>query len=181
MLTIIFADETEFKVQATKSFSRKNSSESTDYRVEVGANIADHIENAPLSMDFNCIFGDAPLTREGALAKGTPGEHTDFDDKMLAAWKANELITLDSKGRDIWENMQIQDYSLSVDNSSGYGLPFTLSVKEIRFADSKKGNNFPDVAKDRPTARRFAPARSGGVRTPTPATTNQISKANTIA
>lgn len=181
MLTIIFPDDTEWEVEVMKSMTRRNSSESTDYRVEVGANIADHIENAPRTLDFNCAFGDAPLDATGPKPKGSPGRHTEFDDRMLAAWEAKELLTLDSTGRDVWENMQIVDYQMSTDESTGYGIPFSLSVKEIRFADSKTGRNVPEVAADRPTARRFAPARSSGTVTPVPATTQQIAQAGSIA
>jgi hypothetical protein len=181
MLTIIFADGLKFKVGSTQSISRKLSAESTNYRVEKGADISDHIENAPLTLDFSCVFGNAPLNATGAGGQNLPGEHTDFDERMVSAMESKELITLDSEGRDIWENMQVSDYSITADNTTGYGIPFTLSVKEVRYADTKIGAKVPEVAADRPTSRRFAPASgSTGSVTPVPASTNQIALAGEI-
>ena len=173
MLTIIFEDEKSFKVGATKSIGRDHGADSTNYRVESGADISDHIENAPLTLSYDCVYGDAPLNATGAGVLGAPGDHTDFDDYMVAAWENKQLISLDSEGRNYYENMQITSYSVSADNTSGYGLVFSLSVKEIRYADTKTGRNVPAVAKDRPTARRFAPPAKSGARTTTPASDNQ--------
>ena len=180
MLKIIFQDETEYSVGATQTIGKDLGSESTNYRVEVGANISDHIENAPIPLTFDCVFGDSPLNATGPGTAGRTGEHTEFDDKMNEAWANKDLITLDSFGRDIWENMQIQSYNVSANDTTGHSIVFTLTVKEIRFADSKTGRNIPDVAKDRPTARRFAPARAGGSVTPVPASEGQLAQALTI-
>ena len=173
MLNIIFADGSEYKVGATKSMGRDHSADSTNYRVESGADISDHIENAPLTLSYDCVYGDAPLNATGAGVLGAPGDHTDFDDLMVAAWENKELITLDSEGRNYYKDMQITSYSVSADNTSGFGLVFSLSVKEIRYADTKTGRNVPSVAKDRPTARRFAPPTKSGARTTAPASDNQ--------
>lgn len=180
MLFIEFANGGEYSVQATVSFGRDLSADSTNYRVEKGADVTDHIENAPLTLDISGVMGTAPLTATGAYKPGQAGVHTEFDERMIQAWNDKELLIIDSEGRDVYENMQIQSYSTSSDSSTGYSIVFSLSLKQIRYVDSKFGRTSSAQAENRPTARRFSDPRGTGIITPVPASTNQIAIVSAI-
>lgn len=180
MLHIEFENGGTFDVEATTSFTRDLSADSTNYRVEKGADITDHQENAPITLDISGVMGDAPLDATGASSPGAPGRHTEFDERMTQAWTDKELLTIDSDGRDIWDNMQIMNYNTTADNSTGYAVLFSLSLKQVRYADSKFGRNSSATAADRPTARRFSPKGRSGAVTPVPASTNQIAIVESI-
>lgn len=173
MLFIEFENGNEFSVQATTSLGRDLSADSTNYRVEKGADITDHQENAPLIINVSGVMGDAPLNATGAFQQGSVGVHTEFDDRMVQAWDDKELLTIDSEGRDVWDDMQIQNYSTTADSTTGGSVVFSLSLKQVRYADSKVGRAGAATVADRPTARRFRAKSNTGAVTPIPASTNQ--------
>ena len=162
----------EYSIDVVTSFTPDFQSDSTEYRVEEGANISDHIDTKPVTLAIDGFMTDVPLSATGAYSPTDNGEHLNFYDALVTAWTNKELLIVDVENNDIWENMQIVGFPPQWAPETGNGYHFSLSLKQIEFAHTQRSRVGP-VTTNRSTAARFSPQRSVGAVSPVDATTEQ--------
>ena len=178
MIFIEFPDqELEYSIDAELSFSVGYESDSTEYKVEEGSNISDHIDNKQTTLEIGGFMSDTPITAKGAYDPINNGEHLNFWDAIDTARTKKELIIVDAENRDIWENMQIISFPPNWEAGKGTSYNFSLSLKQLEFAVAQKSRVKPN-APDRPTEARFAPRSAQGSVSPSDATTEQNTLVN---
>lgn len=172
MIIIEFEDGQEYSIDATLGFSAPLSSDSTEYKVEKGANISDHIDNKPQTLEISGFMSDVPLRATGPYDPVSLGLHLEFLEKINAAWTNKELLIVDAENKDLWENMQIASFSPDWGPGTGNGYNFTLSLKQIEFTTAQVSRYRPN-SPDRNTNTRFSAQRSVGAVSPVVATSEQ--------
>jgi hypothetical protein len=173
MIFIEFPDQgKEWSIDATLSFTNGNESDSTEYKVEKGSNISDHIDNKQQTLEISGFMSDAPFSAEGVYDPVNLGEHLNFFDAVKTAMANKELVIVDAEYKDIWENMQIVSFPPAWGAGTGNGYNFSLSLKQIEFATAQKSRVGP-TSPNKSTNARFSPQRSVGAVSPVEATTEQ--------
>ena len=172
MIFIEFENGSEYSIDATLSFSTPLESESTEYTVEDGSPVSDHISNMQQTIEIRGFMSDTPLDATGAYSPSENGRHLEFLDAIQTAWQNKELLIIDAENRDVWERMQIVSFSPEWSTGQGNSYNFTLSLKQIEFTTAQKSRALP-TATDRQSNARFSPQRSVGAVSPINATTEQ--------
>lgn len=96
----------------------------TSHKTEEGLSLADHVES------------DAQVVSlAGILVRPTPERVQTLINKLLG-WKKNGT-PLQYEGRQIVQNVLIESFSFSADKSLANGFNFSMTLKQVRFAEVK--------------------------------------------
>lgn len=113
------------KVDAFISESHERRTSSTDYPIENGATISDHIRVEP-----------DEIIIEGLMCpKGTSSVEYVYD-QLSNLVEKKELVSVVT-GLKVYINMQIQSLSVNREAGSGGSLPFSMSLKELKIVKSQ--------------------------------------------
>ena len=108
-------------------------SDVTDHPVEVGVDITDHFRPKPRGLKLDCMLTDTPIG-PGQFAQ--PGRSRDAYAVLERLKDTGVLITLTTKLRQ-YENLLIANLGAPIDSSTGDGLKFSMTLREIRTVESK--------------------------------------------
>ncbi len=105
----------------------------TSHPVEEGAEVSDHIRNAPRTLTLEQIVSQTPL-QDGLKVKADHvGETWDL---LKQLWKKAEPITVVSS-LEVYDNMAIERVSVNRDPSNTGYLRYSVQLKQIRLAKSQ--------------------------------------------
>jgi hypothetical protein len=102
----------------------------TQWPVEDGSTITDHIANEPRRITLNGFIADSPLN-----GSGTGRAQRAFDD-LERMWRDRELIDVVTQYRS-YSRMGIDRVAIPKDGRTGDGLRFVVELVEVRFAASE--------------------------------------------
>jgi len=105
----------------------------TDHPVEKGVDITDHFQPKPRALRLDCVVTDTPLDA-GSVA--TPGRSRDAYAAVERLQAEGKLITVTTLLRQ-YENLLVEHLGAPIDASTGDGLKFSLTLREIRTVESK--------------------------------------------
>lgn len=146
---MIFIDD--YPIDIAKSETYSFESEVTDFPVEEGANVSDHIRTNPVVITLECVVSNTPI---GLIAQDPSRQALDFDrdlavpdaetpvpandafERLVAIWKARKPVSIDtSRGR--FDNMVLSlEFPISLETSGG--LVFTATLKQIEIVENRR-------------------------------------------
>lgn len=135
---ILFPDDfTEFYFAAL-DISPVYAADITASPVEDGGNINDHRYKQPISVTFTGWQSEFLNTETGVYDRDDVGPHVEFHERMLKAHENDEIIGIECGAvRGIFDGM-LTNYSPNwSNNGDGYGLNFSFTVQQVRFASTK--------------------------------------------
>lgn len=154
--SITSLSEAVFTFDATVSESPTHESELTDHPIEKGADVTDHVQVKPATLDLSVIVTNAPFPEQGTPEHGRAEAAYD---RLLEIWRAGEPVTW-STPRRTWPNMIITRISAPRDSPSGHTV-FELALREVVFVDQVFSPVPPAVLKAR-KAKRGATKKDAG-------------------
>lgn len=99
----------------------------TQFPVESGAKVSDHVTNDPLQLSLQCYVSDTPIGK--VVTKREPVDNAQvIYGKLLQLRDSRKLTTVQSK-LSLYKNMVLQ--SLSVPVAAEHGLEFYLNFVEV--------------------------------------------------
>lgn len=113
-------------VDVFQSEDHNRTSTTTNYSVENGADITDHIRNDPIQIS---ITGHIEAIGDGSNILRVNQQLNELMDNK-------ELITVVT-GLKVYENMHIQNYSVSRNKQNGGSLPISMSFQQITKVQSQ--------------------------------------------
>jgi len=134
-----------FEIDAFLSESYKFANQVTEFPVEDGSNVNDHVTSEAVEISIQAFIGKAQFeVWEGDLPETMEDLPTD-DPKARIKQAYYELLSLkDDKqpltvvlGLDTFENMVITSFEIDRDVSTGADLPFSMSFKQVRIISSE--------------------------------------------
>ena len=100
-----------------------NTSKATEYPIESGSTISDHIVNQPFEFDVKGFIG---CDNNWQLAK----------EQLDGLFSARQLITLTTTYA-IYLNMHIESYTINRSKDVGQGLDFSMHLKQLTLIQSQ--------------------------------------------
>jgi hypothetical protein len=137
-------------IQETHSFK----SDVTDYTVEDGGKIQDHIYLEPFRITMQGIVSDSPLGFLGGGFSDTIQSYSEDAYDKLTEMREQRILFDVVTGLKIYPNMVFETLDVNRDKDTGKALYFTSQLKQIRKAQSKviyingthtNNKNFPDT------------------------------------
>jgi hypothetical protein len=127
------------RFDASLSENHLRSATLTDFPVEAGADITDHIRVDPESLEINGVISNTPIVYLASLQAESPieGDLTSVEDRVEAAYKElqrmqdeGELVTVVTSLRE-YENMALTSLSVTRDVTNGNVLNAQLSLRQV--------------------------------------------------
>lgn len=117
-------------VDVTLSEQHQMQNRITQWPVEDGSTITDHIANEPRRVSMNGFIADSPLNGSGGgFAQRAFGE-------LERIWRDKELVEVITQYR-VYRRMGIERISVPKDGRVGDALRFTAELVEVQFATSE--------------------------------------------
>lgn len=98
----------------------------TEYNIEDGSSIADHIYNNLRTGSISGLVTNFSINSEGI----TSNRAKDAYDLFVELWKNKELVTLTTV-LEVYDNVAIENVSTSVNDGTGESLVFDVSFRQI--------------------------------------------------
>lgn len=142
--TVLTIDGVDWPIDATLSISYSAASRATSHPVERSgadglAEISDHIELAPLSIDIDGVMSDVPLNGnilDAIQGTSQPPQQWAFVEALLLARQQRKLVSIDAGQRGAWDNLVLSfDPSWTVED--GYSVTFKLRLDQIELVGSR--------------------------------------------
>lgn len=164
-------------LDALVSETHERRSQVTDFPVETGGSIADHIRNEPRQVSVEGFVTNSPVRLLGGalerVSRGTPtggdqveGAGLDFAEQALAELErihdARELVEVVSPRRR-YQNMAMLSLVVPRDPATGAALRFSATFREVTRVDSRT----VELRVRRTAERRSQPKSDKGKQTPT--------------
>ncbi len=137
-----------FAIDIATTEEHQLDSEVTEYPVEEGSDIADHVRARPIMVSLDCIVSNTPIgpiadTRraEGSvsdselLAPSSPAD--DAYAKLVAIREAREPITITTSLK-TYENMLLESLSIPRSARTGDALEFRASFKQLLLVTNRR-------------------------------------------
>jgi len=150
MANILFANKRRGKIgslelDAILEEQHSFSSEVSQYPIETGESISDHIALNPESVMMRGFITNTPVDFINALtdlAFGADLVQTAFD-KLIEIWKSKEVVTVVS-GLKVYDNVVLRKLSIPRDRTTGQSLRFKAEfVEMITTNSSLTDDNIP--------------------------------------
>ncbi len=109
----------------------------TEYPVENGSTIADHIVQDPDQLSIEGMVGDIDIYEDYSTENPPVNRAGEYYSQLLALKEAGELITVVC-GLRSWSNMAITSLSIPRNAENGKGLMFSMSLKKVTVITSKE-------------------------------------------
>lgn len=141
LVYILFdTDNTDFRIHVTSDIAPNYGADVTQYTVEDGSQISDHINRRPVTLALTCFMSELVGQEEFEQYDAYfAGEHIALHERLLQARLTGELVHIDAgPEKGIFADMAIIDYSPMWNNGpDGKSLNFTLSLQEVKFAETR--------------------------------------------
>lgn len=126
-----------FVIDAALSESHDYESEVTDYPIERGANVIDHVRNRPLTVSLECVVSDTPLPLIASQRDTSEAPSVAAMAKLEAIRDAREPIKIVT-GLRTYENMIMVSLSVPVDVETGDALRFRASFRQVSIIENRR-------------------------------------------
>lgn len=136
------------ELDATISENHDYTATVTQFPVENGTVISDHIFNQPVRLSLECLISDSPLSNSGnplVTAANTlssffsvnsgPTRTTSVFDDLMRLYQKREIFRVDT-GLRIYNNMAITSLSVPRTSNTGQSLIFRMEMIQVRFAQT---------------------------------------------
>lgn len=110
------------------------STKTTEYPVEDGDTITDHIVVLPDELSIEGMVG--PTMVEVLSSNPASSRILDTYQQIRALVDAREPVSI-ATGLKVYQNMVIKEFNVDRDASTGQSLPFTMTLKEIKTVKSQ--------------------------------------------
>lgn len=122
------------QIDAFVDEGHEKSAEATEYPVEDGARITDHVISSPDTLSLTCVVGVAPLgSTDLDTGVNRPLDVYDSLTELMEARETIEVVT----GLKVYQNMIITGFSVPRTKDNGRSLEFTMSLKKIEIRASQ--------------------------------------------
>lgn len=111
--------------------------EATEFPVEIGSDISDHVRNKPIELSIEGVVSDTPI---GTVAnQRTPfALHSrDAYDFLRELRKLRKAVTVETS-RDVFDDMVLTELSIPTSSSTGKALRFTGQFRSILFVTTDR-------------------------------------------
>jgi hypothetical protein len=115
--------------------SHRMTAEVTEYPVEEGDEISDHVIQKPNELDVDGIIGTNNLFIPVPLPSDFTRAYDGYQD-LLAAKEAGEPISVVT-GLTVYDQMIIVDFTIDRDKDNGRSLEFKMSLKHVKIVQSQ--------------------------------------------
>lgn len=185
MIYLEFEDGETLDLDVVESLSPSFGVDKTTHEVEDGSEITDNINIKADVIQISGFISNVPLTATGAFDPEAEGPHTAFFDRVKTACKAGEVVDLVAGVFGVYQDFQITACNPEFATDTGSGLPYQLTLEEIRIVNAKVEVNKPNPGK-RPAGRADADrlgqqTRPGGSVAPSAPTTGQTTALTTMS
>lgn len=179
--------ERGLKIDVVYSMTRTNSQDSTDFAIEDGSTISDGTVKNPQVINIEGFMGngtqlDAP--NDQGINPIAQGAHTEFYNRCVEAVETGELVHIVSENRGTYIDYLITSITTQSSVETGFGIPFSLSLKRVRKAFSKTTQTrvtTPGTAIGLAAGRTFNDGGDTGKISISAATTEQAAQIREIA
>lgn len=155
-----------FAFDATVEEKHDDTAVATEFPVEAGATISDHVKQNPFRLTLTGIVGDAPVFLDDTampVVQQRPRKAYDMLRAVKAAGQAVDVVT--SLGT--YESMVIESVAVSKSSTTGTALSASVSMKQINIvASSTVIVQAPKVPRNKATTKE-GPATGTVVAKPT--------------
>jgi|GEM_PF-4175811 len=140
-LTVFLAGVTSsvdsFIADATIKVDQKFSNQITEYTVDKRNKITDHVFNNNPKYTIEGVVTNHPITQYSSNVIGYDGNRVEKADKLFReAWQNGDVFTILTEYADI-NFCIISDYEASFSVDSSECLNFTITVEQVRFAETQ--------------------------------------------
>ena len=172
----------EFKAEILLDESHEYSTTSTDYPVESGVSVSDHVIKNPQKVTLNFLVSDTPLTILGArnVANSLLGvtETQKAYDYFSTLWKDGEVFRLITK-YEVFFDMIVESFTPSRNNRLGQALNFSVILKKFKTVQSQVSEVSAEKATP-PQRPRQQGAADKGKQTTTPPSAGTATKTSIL-
>lgn len=119
-----------FPLDVSLSETHTMRSDVTEYPVESGANVSDHIRPLPFELSIEGLVSDIPLTNMGPLRPSGVRHSQAAFEHIQKMWKAQKTVHIVTSLR-TYENMAVLDVSVPRARDKTGGLWFTAQFRQI--------------------------------------------------
>lgn len=147
---IVFKDKSTLTLDAALSESHGRAAEVTQNPVEEGADVVDHIQPKPMTLNLTGVVARYPIAGAQTpeteinriLAPVVDGKEPEQNRHMKAfqrlerAVDKRELVTVQT-GLKVYENMAIRSATFPRESRTGSDLVFSLELQQVRFATAR--------------------------------------------
>lgn len=119
-----------FEIDATLSEGHKFPATATDFPVERGADITDHVRNTSLHVAIEGIVSDTPI---GVMVDKRAGTSLPSDDALahlMSIRNAREPVTIETSLA-VYDNMLMLDLDVPRDAHTGDAIRFSAEFKQV--------------------------------------------------
>lgn len=126
-----------YEVDVFTSEDHSHPAEVTEYPVEDGADVSDHIRSKPITITVEGFVSNTPIGRMAELRDSGAVPGNECYQRFIDIRDAGEPVTLiTSLGT--FTNMALEDVSVPRDSDDGNGLRFTARFKQIKLAKNER-------------------------------------------
>jgi len=144
----------EIECDASLVESHSRSANVTQFPIETGSNVADHIALQPQTIRLEIILAQYPfeiqVEKKSPEARSYEGENAARKkwDKLVSYWRERELVRVRTVLRE-YENMAILSLTTDQDVTTGESIRATVELQEVQIVQSE----ITEVPADSPAAR----------------------------
>lgn len=132
-------------LEATLSENHNARSQVTNYTIEDGSTISDHIINDPVKVSIRGFVSNSPVDIGATIAAGFSGDNAQNTfDELYRIRDEKELVTVVSKYRS-YENMAITNIRVPRGQQTGDAIEFTVDLLQVNVVDSASVQVFNNV------------------------------------
>lgn len=105
--------------------------EITDFPIETGSSITDHVRRKPITLSMTIQLSD--ITDSGT----TPGRSIDIVNQLYLMQSEAKVLSVYTPAR-TYDSMLIQSIGVPRDNKSGCGITLSVALKQISLAQNRQ-------------------------------------------
>lgn len=105
--------------------------EITDFPIETGSTITDHVRRKPLTLAMTVVLSD--LTDGGPV----PGRSIDLVNQLYLAQSEAKVLSVYTPAK-VYDSMLIQSIGVPRDNKSGCGLTLNVALKQVSLVQNRQ-------------------------------------------
>ena len=139
----------EVLLDVALDFSHAASLEVTEYPVEEGADIQDHVRQRPRMLEMTAVVSAEPVAEQ---LQGQIDRDRDVWTDLVEISQSYELCTIDTD-LETYENYLLADVSTTTTKDVGQGLMIQLSFRPYRSVTFETTTIPPEIRQDRTTER----------------------------
>lgn len=150
---------------AVPSSTHGNPADATQYPVEEGASLTDHVQPQPRPLSFVGVLSNVPISPLDHLRRSSTYAQDAYE--QLKRWRALGTPLSVIAGDDSYDSMILLDVERGHDHQKGRAVHLSITMREVAFATSQT------VDAPEPVATRSKSTKAKGQKTTKAATVEQ--------